>query len=157
MSIKAKYNPVDDRMELLIDLDGEEPVLLVFTRPLWLRVLRRLRTALQSSDVNCVDDLNKAPNKRNQNKQDFSVFSPVTVSGFRLINGKEKGWSLFFLSPERKLRLALSPSGLKQCEELLFLQAERGGWDPLAALNRLRADELAKDALLKAVTKRSSD
>ena len=46
--------------------------------------------------------------------------------------------------------IKLPAAGVKKFEEMVLMQAERAGWDPQAALQRLKATMVARSAMNRA-------
>jgi hypothetical protein len=148
MALKARYFPAQDRMRLVHEPAEGECAEFWVTRRLWLALLKRLRAAGGQLGIEP-----KLPPKAGPARQAalpaVGSSGPVLLDRVRLrIEGK--GASLILLVGDRAHVVQLGVAGLAQLQEMVALQAERAGWDPEAAMQRLDADDLARAAVAQA-------
>lgn len=147
MALKARYDPKADRMRLMLHPADHPPLLFWVTRRQWLGLLRRLRVVAQQLGVELsAPKPVQAPRHRLPKNPEVESLAPASIDKIGLrVEGR--GARLHLLAGGCATGLSLNPATLRELEELVALQAERAGWDPRAAMQRLEANEVVRDAL----------
>lgn len=157
MSLQAKYDPREDRMQLTLQPVEGKPQAFWVTRRQWLALLRRLRVA--ALEMGCelsASEPVQPPRGRPPRNPAADSLEPVLLDGLRL-KPEGDGVRLMFVVNEKARGIFLKEPGLRQLMEIVAVQADRAGWDLPAGLQRLQANELAKAAMNRAGRARRSD
>jgi hypothetical protein len=147
MAIKSIYDIEADRMKLVFDAQENAPQVLTLTRRQWLGLLRRLRVVAQQMKLElAAPEPLKAPRARPKRNPDIDALAPVMVDAVHL-RAEGDGVRLQFAVGASGRALLLKAPGVKQLAEMVATQAERAGWDPQAAMQRLQAMAMANAAM----------
>jgi hypothetical protein len=143
MNIRARYDPREDRMRLELQPEIEESKAFSLNRRQWLNLIR----AVGVTDF----PQHKMPPQppAAQGGQQGSPLPDLRVNALKFRQEKH-GLRVVFLLEGSPVGVLLPNDGLPEIGEMLFRQAERAGWDPAAALDRLKAEEMARETLLRA-------
>lgn len=137
-------------MRLVLHPGDDVPTAYWVTRRLWLLLLRRLQVASEQSGlVVTISGPVKPPPRRPRRDVAVDAIDPQKLEGIRL-RAEGDGARLMLVVGEMATGIHLNAPGLQQLEEMVALQAERAGWDPQAAMQRLRANALANAAMSRA-------
>lgn len=141
MSIRARYDPQEDRMRLEIHPEGGGASAFWLTRRQWMNLIRAVgATEFTPRQV---------PLQPPGGQGDGEETPPQRVRTLRL-KREEGGVRVVFQLEASRAGVLLPEQGLPEIGEMFFRQAERAGWDPAAALERLQAGEMAQETLRKA-------
>ena len=150
MAIKSRYDVAADRMRLELQAAEGASQAYWFSRRQWLALLWRLRAVVQELGL-----LPTAPvpakglRPRPPQPIEAGAAEPVMVDGIRLkVEGE--GAQLILVIGKQGRGIKLPAAGVKKFEEMVLMQAERAGWDPQAALQRLKATMVARSAMNRA-------
>ena len=156
MDLRARYDPNEDRM--LLELCSAAEVLHAFgwTRRQWLALLNRVRgVLLKMGESAQAPSGPMAPTDRRRASQvagaaaQAPVVEPLRLDDFRL-RTISSGLRLTLVAHGLGTAVDLQAAGLQQLDDLLTSQAERAGWDPEAAMGRLKAAAMARAAVVRA-------
>jgi hypothetical protein len=147
MALKARYDPREDRMLLLVTgPEGERRFWI--TRRLWLGIYRQLARLAPGDEAAARPPAasgRPAPIPPEE-AQHAALLQTVHISG------DGDGIKLVFATgkDEDKLTINVAKPGFAQFKRTLEMQAERAGWDSASALERLDAQAAASAALQRA-------
>lgn len=147
--MKLRYDPKADRIRLVLDGEGQGPRIYWLKRNQCLVLLARLSdvAAQLGIETRAVEPLSQpAPMPRKDPSIDAA--EPADLEGIRVRVDGEKV-RLVFVEGDGGIGLALKPPGVQRLQEMLALQAERAGWDPIAGMTRLRAMADARAAIAR--------
>jgi len=150
MTLKARYDPKEDRMRLELHPAADPIQVFWVTRAQWLALLQRLRAVtrqmgVESQAAQAVEQLRRRPPRDPM----VDALPPARLDGIRL-RAQGDGVGLILIAGDKTCAVELKASGLRQLEEMIAVQAERAGWDPQAALERLQAGAMASAAMQRA-------
>ncbi len=145
--MKLKYDPKADRIRLVLDREGQD------RRIYWLRRNQCLVLLVRLSDVavqlgietRAVEPLRQPPPSP-RGDPSIDAAEPVHLDGIRVRVDGEK-MRLVFVEGDGGIGLSLKAPGIQRLQEVLTMQAERAGWDPVAGITRLRAMADARAAI----------
>lgn len=137
-------------MRLLLHPPEQAPRVYWVTRQQWLALLLRVRNVAQKIGLSLNPPKTPdAPRARVARDPALAELTPLKLAAIRC-NPAADGAQLLLVLDGKAQSVQLNAAGLKQFEQMLQLQAERAGWDPQAALQRLQAAALAKAAMGRA-------
>lgn len=146
MALQSKYDPRQDRMLLTVNLKKDEA-----SRTFWLTRLQWLMLMHQVSAVSArpVDDGGALPPRKSPPQALPPQPEAVLLDSLKL--GREGDTVKVRLgASEDAITLALKEQQLANFQRMLVTQAERAGWDPRAAMERLAAARAARVAMKRA-------
>lgn len=149
MAIKLKYDPAADRLRLLVDQPDSAARVFWLRRNQCLGLLARLTGVAKQMGVEPkeVEPL-KSPPLRPRKNPVIDEVEPEVLDALRVrIEGEEA--VLHLASAGKGLGLRLKAPGIKRLQEMVATQAERGGWDPVPGVNRLKAMAQARAAIVR--------
>jgi hypothetical protein len=150
MGLKARYEPDVDRMRLVYHPEGSEPKVYWVMRRQWLGLLFQLRLAARKMEVALIPPVPiKTPRSRPQKDQVTEELVATVLDGFR-VRVEGDICRLVLIDDKKGHSFGMKAPGLLRLEEMVALQAERAGWDPAAALQRLQASVSARAAMRQA-------
>lgn len=146
MGIKARYDGREDRMLLVFEADDGSRRALWVTRRQWLNLLSVLGPPKpEEEEVTAA----KAPAARAQPLPDSITSGAQQLDSIRF-SRKDEAVQLGFVVGDQPIGLALHGDSLERMKQMVQQQAERAGWDPEAAIVRMRAGAAASTAMRKA-------
>lgn len=146
MPIKARYDPKEDRMLLIMEpAEGEKRVFWV-TRRQWLGLYNGLGPLKPEKEEV------KPPPQKPQPLPESLTSVAKSLDGIKM-NKKEDGFQVAFVAEGKPMGLQLKGDSLEQMKRMLDQQADRAGWDVQAALERMKAAMAANAAVKKASNK----
>lgn len=149
MSLKARYEPDVDRMRLVLQPPEGDPKAFWAMRKQWLSLLYRLRLAAQQLNVELASpEPVKPPRGRPPKDPATDALEAQLLDGFRLRTEGDT-LRLMLVADKKAQGFSIKAPGLRRLEEMVWSQAERAGWDPQAALQRLQAEATTRTALRK--------
>ncbi len=147
MSLHARYDLKEDRMLLTVQPHPSAPVAIWVTRRQWLNLMHALpKFAPALAGGSAAADAAPPPHSRRK-RAPAGAAEPVLLSALRLA-AQPAGVRLIFVIGEQAVSMDFTAEGVAQLQAMLTQQAERAGWDAVAALERLDAASLA-DAVMK--------
>lgn len=146
---RLKYDPGADRMRFALYLDDQPPRVFWLNRNQCLGLMVRLTDVAPELGValNAAEPL-QAPAPRPRKDPEFDGLEPESIDSVRLRRNGETAQFLL-VQGDKATSLNLPGGGVKKLQEILALQAERAGWDPVAGVNRVRAMAAARSAIAK--------
>lgn len=148
MSLKVRYDLISDRMRLLVQAPEATPYAFWVTRPQWMVLMRRLQT-LSQHHPKWTEPQALTPPRRPRKDQQPETVEAVPLDDFR-VRPEGDGFQLLLVTGQKALAIPFRAAGLQRLLDMLAQQAERAGWDPQAALERLQAYALARAAMDRA-------
>ena len=143
MGIKARYDAKEDRMLLIFEpRDGEARSFWV-TRRQWLGLYTGL------GPLKAEKPQAKQPPQKPQALPEALTKGAVLLEGVKL-RQKEGTYQIAFMAEGKPMGMQVKGETLDQLKQMLDQQAERAGWDTLAAVQRLKAGAAANAAVKKA-------
>jgi hypothetical protein len=148
MAIKARYDPAEDRMLMSVRMENGERLYWV-TRRLWLSLYRQFaeldETGGDAAEVPPPKPARAAPIPAEESR-DASRLERVQFSR------TAEGIKLLFSAggSADNVGIGVRTTAVHRFRRLFEMQAERAGWDPAAALDRLSAGKMAAATLKKA-------
>lgn len=147
MGLQARYDPKQDRMLLVMNFGEGEQRVFWFTRRLWHALLHEIAELKLAG----VEDAALPPPTSKHRPALPRQPEAVEVESVRLRKLANGGIRLFFAAVgQEDVTLTLQVSGVMKFQRMLEQQAERAGWDPRAAMERLNAGMLARRVVHKA-------
>lgn len=146
MALQAKYDPRQDRMLLTLDVKKQDT-----GRSFWLTRVQWLGLMVQLAAVSekPVDDGGALPPRKSAPQPLPPQPNAVMAEGLKLRREGEGVRVAIGTGPDA-VGLMLQGESLANFRRMLVTQAERAGWDPRAALERINAARAAGQAMKKA-------
>lgn len=152
MGISVKFDHFEDRMKLLVDLGDNTYRPLCFRRFQWLNLIFSLRLLAQTN-ANFISNSSekKVANKNNINKKNIikksSELLPLIVKDVRVRIFKNKFKLIISSSEESPIVLTMPNANLELLLDSFLDIAEKVGWDPSAALERINFEQKSRLAI----------
>lgn len=144
MNLHAKYDMKEDRVRFTLHLANDVNHILWITRRQWLGLLHSVSLLLPNTTEAVVSN----PRKQSAPKP-IEAALPVLVQGIRL-KRLTNGVRIIFQKDTQNIAITLGDIGLRQLRDMLLQQSEYIDWDVMAAMTRLKAQNLAQQAMRKA-------
>lgn len=143
MTIRVRYEFEEDRMRLEVKQGSEEAwQILSLNRRQWLNLIR----VIGATELPPLKEPPQAPLFKQDKEEMDAIIQYVKSLGFKQ---GEDGLGVVFQFDDTKLEIGFPKDALPRIGELFFRQAEYAGWDPVSGLERLKASDLAREALKK--------
>ncbi|MBI5275324.1 MAG: hypothetical protein HY854_02605 [Burkholderiales bacterium] len=148
MGLQARYDPKQDRMLLALQYGEGERRVFWLTRRLWLGLMHEL----VAMKIVPTDDKAAAPPPAKKPQPLPPQPDARDVRTVRIRKLPDNGLRVAFAAEgeEQDVTLTLQREGVGNFMRLVEQQAERAGWDPRAAVERLKAGDVAKGVVRKA-------
>ncbi len=147
--MKLKYDAKADRMRLVVERDDQPPWVFWLKRNQHLAWLARLSTlAAQLGSGTAAGELTHRPSRTQKKDPLIDAMVPDELDAIRARFDGESV-RVIFIRAQGGLAIKLTVPGMLQLQEMLTIQAERAGWDPIAGLHRLEAMAAARVAIDK--------
>lgn len=145
MGLRARYDPKEDRMLLILERPDAEKTVLWVTRRQWLGLYASLGGAPSATD-----ETKRTPPAKQTPAPPELVAAAAPLEGLRLKRKDGGDNAIGFMVGGETVGMTVKAEGLATLRSLLEQQAERAGWDAPAAVKRLKAQAAAAGAVRKA-------
>lgn len=142
--MKAKYDPKEDRMLLVLRPGDPQEKRVWVTRRQWLALYRQVAAKAPKGEP-----APKAPPVQPKPMAADEISGAVMLTGMRF-KPTDDGAQLGFATAKGNVGLTLKAEGLARIRKMLEVQADRAGWDAPAAMKRMAAGALAGAAVKRA-------
>jgi len=161
VSIKSKYNVLEDRIHLILSPSKDEVAFSFwFSRAVWLNLIFAIQPfANKQKKDSQLEEIKKpkspkspkSPNKDSTREKVSSASSLVKAIKYKSL---KDGMTILFIPLEGEIvSLKLNNKDLQSLNTMLLDLAEKIGWDPFPALKRLKDSQNAKKVISNIMSK----
>lgn len=151
MAVRSRFDPREDRMVLTVrEAVGDRRFWV--TRKLWLALYSQLsQMALPESVADSLPPSAHAATPLTSNDRELDSANAVMLDGVAWRrNESGDSFVVCLRSSQPEVRLTLPAVAIVRLRRMLEVQADRAGWDPAAAVERLQAKTIAGEAVRRA-------
>ena len=154
MSINTKYNAQEDRMKLNLSLKEDKKYSFWMTRSQWLNLIFLLQPLLKKSKKKLLKEESIEPKKELKsrgNQENELETQLVKAIKYRVL---DEGIALAIVTIQKEVvSIQLKNQDIDAFSTMLLDTAEKVGWEPFAALKRLKVNQNARQAIKSIMNK----
>jgi len=143
MGISAKYDRFEDRMKLLVEIGNNTLRPFWFKRFQWINLIFAIGLLSKTKANITSNSLQKGHPKKDSIKKSLEL-SPFFVKDVQVKTFKKKSKLIIFPLEASPVFLSIDNDDLRLLNDMLIELAEKAGWDPLAAIDRVNVEQKSR-------------